>query len=163
MSYTLMNPQPAQRAVDASTISDPGLYLDEVAVTLDTGEHVAVYVERTWQENNAGLVFYASGRLINADGSTMLCVAGKEVVIEFNHLSSLAEIGAYGIDDLTKCHLLAVLGEPIPQVTIDANGTEVTQPMIPWSETNLANWSIRHAIASVAVAGAASNLGALLG
>jgi hypothetical protein len=162
MGYTVTNPQPAPRAADATAISDPGLYTDEVAVTLDTGDCVAVYVERTWQENNAGLVFYASGRLINADGSTKLCPNGSEVVVEFNHLSSLAEISTNGIDALTKCHLLAVLGEPITQVTIDANGTEVTQPMIPWSDTSLANWSIRHAISSVAEVGAASNLGALL-
>ena len=92
MSYTKVSPQPQLRDPNNDAVSAPGLYPSEVAVQLDTGEYVAVYVERTWQENNAGLAFYTSARLINADGSTKLCVAGKEIVIEVRTASVQKDI-----------------------------------------------------------------------
>jgi hypothetical protein len=64
MSYTVMATQPSARTagIPDSQIA-PGLYPNEVAVTLDTGQDVAVYVESTVPDNNAGLNFYASARL----------------------------------------------------------------------------------------------------
>ena len=163
MAYTIINPQPSQRAADAGDqVNVSGLYPNEVAVTLDTGEDVAVFVQRTWTTNNAGLSFYASGRLINADGSTKLCVAGAEIVVEFQHVSSQNEIDAQGIDPLTKCHVLAILGEPITAVPVPGATDGTTMPMIPWSEPFLASVSVRHAIAATAVAGEVSNLATLI-
>ena len=162
MSYTKVSPQPPLRDPNSTSISAPGLYPCEVAVQLDTGDYVAVYVERTWQENNAGLTFYTSARLTNADGSTKLCVAGKEIVIEFRHNSAQAEITAYGADALAKEHVLAILGEPLTQVPVPGGTAGETMPMIPWGPDFLANVSIRHAITATNCAGDVENLASLL-
>lgn len=145
MTYTVMNPQPAARA---STLQDnqlgPGLYPNEVAVTLDSGQDVAVYVEATPAGNNAGIIFYASARAIQADGTTLLHEPGNvQMVTECQHASSQAEVTAYGADALAKCMAMAVLGEPIPTATVSSGGTNVTQAIIPWDANFLANVSIR--------------------
>lgn len=162
MSYTKVSPQPPLRDPNSSDVAASGLYPCEVAVQLDSGEYVAVYVERTWQENNGGLTYYTSARLTNADGSTMLCVENKEIVVEFRHNSSQAEIAAFGADVLAKEHVLAALGEPLTQVPVPGGTTGETMPMIPWDTTFLANVSIRHAIAATNCAGEVENLASLL-
>jgi hypothetical protein len=145
MTYTVMNPQPAARA---STLLyseiGPGLYPNEVAVTLDTGQDVAVYVEATPAGNNAGIIFYASARAIAADGATQLHQPGNvQMVTECQHASSQAEVSANGADSLAKCMAMAVLGEPIPTTTVNSGGTNVTQSIIPWDANFLAAVSIR--------------------
>lgn len=162
MSYTKVSPQPQLRDPNNDDIAAPGLYPSEVAVQLDTGEYVAVYVERTWQENNAGLAFYTSARLINADGSTKLCVAGKEIVIEVRTASVQKDIQDYGADALTKEHVLAVLGEPTTQVPVPDGQPGETMSMMRWDANFLANISIRQAIAAVACAGKVTSLAELL-
>lgn len=145
MTYTVMSQQPVGRA---SNLPDselgPGLYPNEVAVTLDSGQDVAVYVEATPAGNNAGLVFYASARAIQADGTTLLHQPGNvQMVTECQHASSQAEVTAHGADALAKCMAMAVLGEPIPTNTISSGETQVTQPIIPWDTNFLAAVSIR--------------------
>lgn len=168
MSYTKLNPQPVQRAADAQGISAPGLYPNEVAVKLDdTGALVAVFVEVTWQGTNAGAEFYASARAINADGSTMLCPAGSEVVTEARHLADPLSVQQFTAASLSKECVLAVLGEPptlVDETGPDANGNPVTiqAPMIAWGDIARAQFSIRHALAMVADAGEVTDLGALL-
>lgn len=155
MSYTVMNPQPAARDPAASGIA-AGLYPNEVAVTLDDGQDVAVYVEGSPTDNNAGLIFYASARAIAADGTTQLHGA-TQLVTEFQHTSNHDEVALYGADALAKCHILAVLGETITTVPIPNPApapAPQTQPMIPWDVTFLQNVSIRALVgASVAAAG----------
>ena len=165
MTYIKLTPQPALRDPASADIAAPGLYPNEVAVQLDTGELVAVFVERSWQANNAGVEFYTSARLVNADGSTKLCPTGCEVVTEFRHGSTSAEVAAHGADALATQHVMAVLGEPIAQVAIpnpDPAPAPQTQPMIPWDQTFLANVSIRTAIHAVGCAGEVSDLSALI-
>ena len=145
MTYTVMSTQPAARAAG---IPDPeiapGLYPNEVAVTLDSGQDVAVYVEATPAGNNAGIVFYASARAIASDGATQLHQPGNvQMVTECQHASSQAEVSTYGADALAKCMAMAVLGEPIPTTTVNSGGTQVTQPVIPWDANFLAAVSIR--------------------
>lgn len=152
MSYTMMNPQPA------------GLDTNEVAVTLDNGLDVAVCVGRVWAPNNAGLNLTGKARLINADGTSVKCPMGNTVETIATHLSPQSEITAYGVDALSKCMVLAVLGEPITTTTVDSGGTSVTQPIIPWSADALANFSIRHAASMVdlSASGPVSGLSSLL-
>lgn len=143
MSYTVMNPQPAARAATLSESQiGPGLYPNEVAVTLDSGQDVAVYVDAKPADNNAGIIFYASARAIAVDGTTQMH-GTIQMVTECQHASSQAEVTQFGASALAQCMALAVLGEPIPTATITSGGTPVTQPIIPWDTTFLSNVSIR--------------------
>jgi hypothetical protein len=160
MSYTLMNPQIPARAADAVGIA-PGLYPDEVAVTLDTGQGVAVYVESTVPDNNAGLNFYASARAINSDGSTQLN-GNTQLVTEFQHASSQAELKAYGAGPVGLCMVLAALGEPITQVSVVSGDATVEQGMIPWDANFLLSVSIRTMLAMAATSNTSINAAALL-
>lgn len=165
MSYIKTSPQPALRDPASSDIAAPGIYPNEVAVELDTGEQVAVFCERSWQDNNAGLEFYTSARAINADGSTKLCHAGKEVVIEVRDSSSSDAVALHGADALTTQRILAVLGEPLAQVPVpnpDPVPAAQTMPMIPWDATFLSNVNVRVAINAVACAGEVTGLADLI-
>lgn len=161
MSYTKINPQPAARASTlAANEIGPGLYPNEVAVTLDTGQDVAVYVDATPTDNNAGIIFYASARAIAADGTTLLH-GNIQMVTECQHASSQAEVTQYGASALAQCMALAVLGEPIPTTTINSGGTQVTQPIIPWDANFLANVSIRTMFTASTAATAVTTSGVL--
>lgn len=168
MSYTKLDPQPAQRAADATGIAAPGLYPNEVAVKLDdTGQLAAVFAEIRWQANNAGAEFYASARAINADGSTLICPAGNEVVTELSYLADPLKIQTFTADALSKECVLCALGEAATMVNEtgqDDSGNPVTiqVPMIPWDDLARAQFSIRHALAMVADAGEVTTLGSLL-
>lgn len=126
MSYTIMATQPAVRAagIPDSQIA-PGLYPNEVAVTLDTGQGVAVYVEALPVDNNAGIAYYASARAINADGSTVMH-GTVQMVTEYPYLSSQNEVAQLGATPLAQGMLLIVLGEPLQTGTMD--GETVTIP-----------------------------------
>lgn len=168
MSYTKINPQPAQRASDAQGYQAPGLYPDEIALMLDDVQKpVAVYMESKWLDNNAGTEFYTSARAINADGSTLLCAAGQQVVTEFRHGVDPITLAQLGGAALTKEMVLAVLGEPAtlhPETGPDASGNDVTtqQPNLNLPDEVRANVSIRHALAMAASAGPVTDLGALI-
>lgn len=138
MSYTKMTTQPALRDPSATGIA-PGLYPDEVAVTLDdTGDAVAVFVEGTPTDNNAGIAYYASARAINADGSTILH-GSVQIVTEMTHNADHGTVDSIGADVLAKNCVLAVLGEAIQPIP----NTDPPQPVIAADATTLANWSIR--------------------
>jgi hypothetical protein len=161
MSYTVMAVQPAARAagIPDSQIA-PGLYPNELAVTLDSGQDVALYVDANPVDNNAGIVFYGSARVISANGQTQMSGA-VQMVTELQHTSSQAEIAAYGASALAQCVALAMLGEPIPTVTVNSGGTSVTQPMIPWDANLLASASVRTMIAAATASVAVTTSGLL--
>lgn len=168
MSYTQLDPQPAPRAADAEPVA-PGLWPNEVALKLtDTGALIAVFVETRWLPNNAGAEFYASARAINADGSTILCPAGSEVVTEMRFAADPLLVAAQGADPIKKECVRTVLGET-PPALVDETGPDETgdpvtiqAPLLAISDQTRANYSIRHALAMVADAGEVTNLGAII-
>lgn len=139
MSYIKTDPQPS------------GLNAGETAVTLDDGTIVAVQAATSVQETSGCPVIAASGRAINADGTPKTLPDGSPIASTFHHTSNPDEITATGgIDQVQKCCLLAVLGEPTAPLWQD-----------PIHATALANASIRTAILSAAHAGPV-DAGALL-
>ena len=139
MSYTKTNPQPA------------GLNPGETAVTLDDGSIVAVQAKSTVQETSGCPVIAATARAIKADGTPETLPDGSPIASAFQHTSSPDEItAAGGIDQVQKCCLLAVLGEPTAPLWQD-----------PIHTTALANASIRTALSSASHAGPV-DAGALL-
>ena len=163
MSYTVMATQPSLRAagIPDSEIA-PGLYPNEVAVTLDSGQDVAIYVDAKPADNNAGIIFYASARAIDATGQTQMHGA-IQMVTECQHTSSQAEVTQYGASALAQAMVLAVLGEPIPTVTVNSGGTQVSQPIIPWDANFLANVSIRAMFTASTASSAITTSGVLGG
>jgi hypothetical protein len=163
MSYTKASPQPALRDPAAVGWDFPGLYPNEVALKLDTGQLVAVFVETTWLgDNNAGTSFYVSARYVDATGQTICDVHQQEIVTEFTHTSSPAELLAFGQGPLAVEMVKAILGEPSTTVPVPGATDGSTMPMIPWSPELLANIAIRTAIATTAQTGEVSGLLALL-
>jgi hypothetical protein len=139
MSYTKTSPIP------------PGLNAGETAVTLDDGTIVAVQAKCTVHETSGCPVIAATARAIKADGSPETLPDGSPIAAAFQHTSCADEITtAGGIDQVQKCCLLAVLGEPTAPLWQD-----------PVHATMLGNASIRTAIASAAHAGPV-DAGALL-
>lgn len=167
MSYTKLDPQPAQRAADAQPVA-PGLWPNEVTVNLpDINADAAVGVEIRWLGNNEGAEFHAWARAITLDGTTTLSPHGDQVVTETRHVCSPAQLAQFGAAALSKEHVLLVLGEPPTMVDVtgpDGNGgTQTTsEPMIAWGDDLRANCSIRHALAAVASAGDVTDLASLL-
>ena len=139
MAYTKTSPVP------------PGLNSGETAVTLDNGSIIAVQAKSTVQETSGCPVIAATARAIRADGTPETLPDGSPIASTFQHTSNPNEItGAGGIDQVQKCCLLAVLGEPTAPLWQD-----------PIHNTALANASIRTALASAAHAGPV-DAGALL-
>lgn len=137
MSYLKTNPQPA------------GLQANETAVTLDTGDLVAVQATCSVEPNSGDPVITADARVINADGTNKLDSQGQPMHSSWCYGSFAAEIANLGNGDavagmavLQKCCLMAVLGED-------------TSPM--WTDQihaiALQNASIRTNLASAAHAG----------
>lgn len=177
MSFIKLDPQPAPRAagLDYETIA-PGLYPDETAVQLDSGELVAVAIEAvTWLENGAGVAMVAVARLIGADGATAGAVPGQHLETKLPHTASPVEIDQFGLPAVQKEMLLAVLGEPATIVTRNnppppdpANPPDgwtetFDAPMILWPEEVRLNVSIRHALVSATAAAVELDPGAILG
>lgn len=131
MSYTKTSPQPT------------GLNPGETAVTLDDGTIVAVQAKSSVQETSGYPVITATARAIKADGSPETLADGSPIASTWPHTSNADEIKAVGgIDQVQKCCLLAVLGEPTAPLWQD-----------PIHATALASASIRTYIASSAHAG----------
>lgn len=134
MTYAVTSPQPS------------GLLPGETAVTLDTGQLVAVSLTATPVDNNAGMVFTAQARAINADGSTVMHGA-VAMLTAGSHLSSHDEFTRLGASVIGKGMVQAVLGEDLATETIDSGGTSVTQPIPPIGASALTAWSIRNMLA----------------
>lgn len=160
MGYSKADPQPGARdAALAYEDIGPGLYPDETAVKLDTGELVAVSVRPEWLANGSGVALRGWARWIDADGRTHLCPSGQDVELEFCHTASAVDVAAHGVPALAAEVLKLLLGEEPAEVEID----DGTAPLIGWSPEVRLNASIRHAITSVAATKTASDAGALLG
>ena len=139
MSYTLASPQP------------PNLAANETAVTLDSGQIIAVRATCEVQPNSGNPVIIASARQIDAHGNAVKDPTGQPITSSFSHAGTQADITLCGsIQALQKCVLMAMLGEPTAPMWTD-----------PSCSIMLANASIRTAIASAAHAGPV-NAGALL-
>ena len=118
----MQNPQPS------------GLQPNETAVTLDTGDLVAVAASCSVEETSGDPVLTATARVINADGTDKLDVNGQATLKSaFSHKTCQPEIDAAGgMANVQKCVLMAVLGEPTAPLWQD-----------PICATMLANASIR--------------------
>lgn len=129
MSYSVTNPQPPLQ---------PG----ETAVTLDSGDIVAIAAICSVESASGNTVVAATARVINADGTNKLDAIGQSMTTAFQHTSNTDEISANGIAVVQKCCLMAVLGESTAPLWQD-----------PIHATALATASIRTNIASAAHAG----------
>lgn len=139
MSYTKTSPQPT------------GLNPGETAVTLDTGETIAVSITTVPIENNAPSYQDAVAREINADGTAKLDASGKPIVTEFRSTPTPDQANNPTMfSALQKDCLMAVLGEPVTGPLSD-----------PVHANAVANCSIRNRIAALAMAGP-GDAGALL-
>ena len=139
MPYTKMNPQPA------------GLQPNETAVTLDTGDLVAVQAVCGIEANTGNPSIVAGARVINSDGTDKLDAVGSSITSGFSHVTNQTEITAAGsMAAVQKCTLMAVLGESTSPLWQD-----------PIHATILQNSSIRTNLASAVHAGPV-NAGSLL-
>lgn len=128
-----------------------GLNPDESAVTLDTGETIAVSVTLVPQPNNAPSFVDANARQINTDGTAKLDAAGEAITTEFRYTPPPSEANdPTALAAVQKDCLMAVLGEPLTGLLSD-----------PIHAGAIANCSIRNRIAALAVAGPV-DAGALL-
>lgn len=155
MNYTPLDPQPPQRhpgwlnrlQPDEDTPAPydqiaPGLYPDELAVRLNTGELVAVSVERRRLKNGAGMEFRTWARHIEEDGRTKLDPHGEEMELETTFSASHDFIHRRGSGDEDGEEVIArelmnlMLGEeptvvPIP-VDPEAPTVEVATDEADW-------------------------------
>ncbi len=139
MSYVKIDPQPS------------GLQPGESAVTLDSGETIAVSVALIPQANNAPSFVDALARQIDAGGAAVLDASGQAVTTEFRYTPPPSEANdPTALAAVQKDCLMAVLGEPLTGPLND-----------PIHAAAIANCSIRNRIAALAIAGPA-DAGALL-
>lgn len=152
MTYTVISPQPAS------------LQPHEVAVNLtDINADAAIFVEVIWQTNNAGAVFHAIARAIDAGGVQQNCPAGNPITTEARHLCCQPDIAIYGAPALQKEIARLVMGEPPTTVTAtNPDGATFQRQLIDVSADVLTAWSIRHALAVTAQAGPVTDLAAML-
>lgn len=184
MAFTKLEPQPAQRAEEDLVRTDdpatspydqpaPGLYPDEIAVVLDTGELVAVSVSSPWLGNNGGIELRGWARLIGEDGQTVCTPSGLHIELEISHNVESPKVNRFSRDTLAKEMLLLLLGEPATIVEYDnpplpeeerPEGWTPTfeAPMIPWSDDFRLESSIQHAMACAAAGADELDPGALL-
>ena len=134
MSYAATNPQP------------PGLQSGETCVTLDNGQLVAVLLSATPVDNNAGMVFAAQARAIDATGATIMHGA-VPMITAGNHLSSHDEVVRLTAAVIGKGMLQAVLGETLATETIDSGGVSVTQTIPNIGDSAVISWNIRNMLA----------------
>lgn len=131
MSYTKTDPQP------------PGLGVNETAVTLDSGQIIAVQATCSVTANSGNPVINATARQIDASGNQVDDANGQPIQAAFSHAAVQSEITLCGsISALQKCVLMAVLGEPTAPLWTDPSAGQM-----------LSDASIRTNIASAAHAG----------
>lgn len=162
MTYSILNPQPAS-----------GLEAGEVAVTLDTGDIIAVACTTRRMVNAQGVEFNASARAINADGTPRTCGCNQPIATAFPQPCTPQQVSRFGVDALAKEHVLAVLGEPPTLVDLyDDNGDPVLEadgvthkqvPMLGALDPLVADQvSMRHALSVVAALADCAPLASLL-
>lgn len=106
----------------------PGLYPDETVAQLESGERVAVSVQRKPLDHGM-MEFRGWARLIEADGRTKIDAFGRPIENEFAHTATVSFIDAAarapnqlsGEQQLSREILLALLGEPLTEVEIDVD------------------------------------------
>lgn len=182
MAYTKLPQQPPRRAPGLAWEDNaPGLYVDEIAILLDTGQQVAVSVETKWAPGNTGLALHAWARLIKPDGSSQEDPDGKVVETSMTINVPQDMVKKYGEKVLAKEIMHAVLGEAPTAVKVvvdkklasaDAaaapEGT-ILQPavaeqsLLAFSDEVRRNASIRLAIDTMKIVESGINPGAALG
>lgn len=132
MSYTIVNPATAP------------VQPNEVQVTLDTGQTVAVsYTATPCAANSKGII--ATARQIDpATGDTVKDALGHPLQSEAAHTWCSTDLQTFGGDACIKDVMLVVLGET--PVNKYANGSYA----VSQEPGSLAAWSIRTAIANAA-------------
>ena len=172
MGYKLLDPQPGVREpYVAGAPGDqptglawdergPGLYPNERAFVLASGAFVAVSVEPTRLENNAGVVLWGNARWIERDGTTRLDGAGKHVETDHRHTVGADLLAAHPLDTFSRELLLLMLGE-LPALPDDEEAEPET--VLLWSDQARAEASIALEIASARQSMKAPDPAALLG
>lgn len=119
----------------------------EIALELDDGNLVAVQcpAERNPQSNS--MVFTPRARWIGVDGEQRRDPAGREVITTKTHNASPEQVSALGASVIVRECLYLVSGEPL---TPDPDHPEIN--MMMFGADNIAQCSIRNAIASASVA-----------
>lgn len=132
MSYTIVNPATA------------AIQPDEVQVTLDSGQTIAVgYASNACAANSKGVI--ATARQIDpATGNTVDDPLGHPIQSSAAHTWSASDLQAFGGDACIKDVMLAVLGET-PLLKRPDGSYAISQ-----DAGVLAAWSIRVAIANAA-------------
>jgi len=150
MSYTKVDPQPANLSVPL-TFNGVTTSVPATAVTLDSGDIVAVAAKTGVHPTSGDPEIAAVAVAINADGSQRVDANGQTIASSFCPSIAQPDIDACGgIAAAQKCVLMAVLGEPTAPLWQD-----------PSCAVMLANASIRTTLASAAHAGPV-NTGSLL-
>lgn len=146
MPYSLADPQPAPRDAEMED-SDvgPGLYPDETAYLLDTGELVAVSVKSSWLQNGGSVEICAWVRAIDAAGQTVMCGA-SELEIEYRHTFDAGSVTRLTVPVIATEVLKAMLGEDPATEIVD--GDEVA--LVPISPDARNDISIRVQLATIA-------------
>ena len=126
---------------------DIALPTGEVALQLDDGNLVAAQcrVSRDPQSNNS--IFAASARWVDAAGAQRIDASGRTVATAKTHSASTEQVVALTVNSIVRECLFLVLGEPL---TPDPEHPEIN--VMKFSADNIAQCSIRNAIASASVA-----------
>lgn len=163
LGFCELSPQPQQRD-SGLAIGDvaPGIFPGETAVQLDDGSLVAVAVDTSWLANGGGVAIRATARCIAADGSSLACPHGQQLVTAHTYSADAGLVALYGAPALAREVLLLVLGEAPTIVEKGPPGDVHAEPMIAWGDDVRLNASIRHALACAAAVPAASDSSALL-
>lgn len=132
MSYTVVNPPTAPVAPN------------EVQVTLDTGQTVAVSYTATATAGNGKSVIATARQIDPKTGETINDAMGHPTQSSSSHTWSSFDLQTFGGDACVKDCMLVVLGEP--PVCKHANGAVA----ISQDANVLAAWSLRVTIANAA-------------
>ncbi len=140
MSYMIVNPPTAT------------LQPNELQITLDTGQSVAVLASATRQPGG-GATVTVTAREINGSGATVNDANGHGITSAVSHSFDAATIASATLPACIKdCSLLA-LGEPTLLFGVSLPALD---PSV------IASYSIRNAIASAAHAGPVTDLASVL-
>ena len=140
MSYTIVSPPTVP------------LQPNELQITLDTGQSVAVLASATRQPGG-GAAVTVTARQIDAGGTTVNDANGHGITSAVSHSFDVATIATATLTACIKdCSLLA-LGEP---TLLFGASLPALDPSV------VASYSIRNAITAAAHAGPVSDLGSIL-
>lgn len=132
MSYTVVNPATAP------------VQPDEVQVTLDTGQSVAVSYTATATAGNGKGIIATARQIDPKTGATINDPMGHPIQSSSSHTWSSVDIQTFGGDACVKDCMLVVLGEP-PLCKYPSGAIAISQ-----DANVLAAWSVRVAIANAA-------------